>query len=165
VVRELLAAIAIASLGDRANASTTGASRMIDPLPAGAVVIGTAPRIACIFEPLQRRARGIADIEATAGRGHIPFAVPTDVASHLVSGIESAALDEALREAERHRSIISPRAGGQLEGSAPDDVIDRREGAGRAELERRSKRMSTARPNIAPRYRSVMFMSIAPAPD
>ncbi len=32
----------------------------------------------------------------------MPFAVPPDVASHLVSGIETAAFDEALGKAERH---------------------------------------------------------------
>jgi RecJ-like exonuclease len=51
-------------------------------------------------------------VEAAAGRANVPFAVPPDIASHLVSGIEAATLDEAFREAERHRSVVSPRAGG-----------------------------------------------------
>jgi hypothetical protein len=83
---------------------------MIDPA-GGARVVGTTPRIACIFEPLQGRARSIAYVEAAARRAHMPFAVPPDIASHLVTGVETAAFDEALGKAKRHRCVISPRAG------------------------------------------------------
>ena len=61
---------------------------------------------------------------------------PADVALELIHGIEAAALDQALGEAERHRRVVGEGPGRELERAAADDVVDGGEGSGRAELER-----------------------------
>ena len=49
-------------------------------------------------------------------------------------GVESAALDEARRETERHRGVVSPLAGEEVERSAADHVGQGLEGSAGTKL-------------------------------
>ncbi len=70
------------------------------------------------------------------------LAVPPDVAAQLVGGVETADLDEALGQAERHGGVVGPGARRQPEGAAADQVREGVEGAGRAELHRGAQRVA-----------------------
>lgn len=91
------------------------------------------------LEARERRAYGRADVEAAAVRAQVPVAPPADVALELVERVEASAPDQALGEAERHRGVVGPLAGCEVERAAADDVVDRGEGGGAAELERRAE--------------------------
>jgi hypothetical protein len=84
-------------------------------------------------------------------------AFPRDVARQLVVRIGRAALDQAFREAERHRRVVGPFAGFEVEGAAADHVGDRSKAARRGELERRPQgvagRKSEHRPAVAVKAR------------
>ena|SRR5437867_3942562 len=67
------------------------------------------------------------------------LAEPPDVASELVDRIESPPLDQALRQAERHRGIVSPLARLKRERTAAEHVGNRGERSRSAELERRAE--------------------------
>ena len=75
-------------------------------------------------EPHERVERGIADVEAIARGRKVALVVPAHVASHLVRSVESTALDQALREAERHRCVVRPLAGFQTEGTSAHHIFD-----------------------------------------
>ena len=99
-------------------------------------------RLAVPLEPRQSAPHGAADVEAATGGGHVALAPPPDVALHLVTGVETLALDQARREAERHGGVVGPLAGLQVERTAADHVVDRLEGAGRLELESGAERVT-----------------------
>ena len=67
---------------------------------------------------------------------------PTVAVLPYCDGVERAGLDQRLGEAERHRRVVGPCAGGQRERAAADHVLDRLEGAGRLELDRRADRVA-----------------------
>src|SRR5690606_29785380 len=76
-----------------------------------------------------------ADVEADAVAAEIAFLPPAHVAFHLVAGVETAALVQAIAEAERHRGVIRPLAGVQAEGSATHHVRQWTKAAARLELD------------------------------
>lgn len=53
-------------------------------------------------------AHGVADVEAAARAAVMPFRPPPRVPLQLVARIESAARDQALRQAESHRRAVRP---------------------------------------------------------
>jgi hypothetical protein len=55
----------------------------------------------------------------------------------LIGGVVATAIDERLREAERHRRVIGPLAGFQRKGPTADHVGERLKRPGRAKLDRR----------------------------
>ena len=67
-----------------------------------------------------------------------PDLVPQHVAAQLVLEVELASVEQRLGEAQRHRGVVGPLARLQAERAAADHVVDRLEGARRAELERRA---------------------------
>src|SRR4051812_7522184 len=104
----------------------------------GAWVGGAGIRAAGRQEPDERGANGAADVEARAGAAEMPLAPPADVALELVDRVEAAPLDQALREAERHRRVVRPLTRLQAERPAADHVRQRLERARRAKLDRRA---------------------------
>ena len=64
------------------------------------------------------------------------FAIPADLAAHLIRVVHLAAFNDALGHAEGHRSIVRPLPGLESEPTAAHHVRDRGEGARRAEFER-----------------------------
>jgi hypothetical protein len=59
-----------------------------------------------------------ADIEAPACTAQVAVLPPAQISLHLVNRLESAALNEALAQAERHAGIIGPFARLQAERPA-----------------------------------------------
>src|SRR5207245_6023556 len=102
----------------------------------------TAVWLVRALEPLQSLAHRAADVEAATRAALVPVPIPPHVALELVHRIEAAAFYEALGEAERHRGVVSPRAGREVEGAATDDVGDGPERARLAELEGRPERVA-----------------------
>ncbi|MNR05889.1 hypothetical protein D3C85_1219390 [compost metagenome] len=91
-----------------------------------------------------------ADVEAASRAAHVAHAAPVAVAVHLVGGIEGLAMDQARREAQRHRGVVGPFAGDQAERSAAAHVGDGLERAARAELQRGAHRIAAGQPEQAP---------------
>jgi hypothetical protein len=69
-------------------------------------------------------------------------AEPAHVTLQLVDGVEAPAFDEALGEAQRHRGVVGPGAGGQVERAAADHVRDGFERPRRLELDGRPERVA-----------------------
>jgi hypothetical protein len=80
----------------------------------------------------------------------VPFSPPADVPAHLVGRIESAALDKAVGEAERHRRVVGPLPRLEPERTAPHHVVDRLELTRPRELERRAQRVADRKSSEAP---------------
>src|SRR5690349_423599 len=91
-----------------------------------------------VGEVVERLARRVADVEAFAGRAQMAVVIPVEVAVHLVDGIESVAMEQAVREAQRHRGVVGPLAGLETERPAADHVGERLESSARLELDRRA---------------------------
>ena len=96
-----------------------------------------APRLAAALEAQQSVTDRVADVEAGAGAAVMSVAKPADVALQLVDGIEAVPLEQALRQAQCHGGVVGPLPCRQVEWAAADDVGQRLEGAGVAELHRR----------------------------
>jgi hypothetical protein len=96
----------------------------------------------CPLEFFQRRPRGVADVEATVGAAQVTVAIPANIALHLVAGIESAPLDQALRQTQRQGRVVGPLPRLQLKRPAASDVPHRRKRTRRLEFDRRPQRIA-----------------------
>ncbi len=97
-------------------------------------------------EGLEGRSDRKAETEATAGAAQIAFVPPTEVAFHLVTGVEAPALDEALGKTEGHGGIVGPLSRAQVEGSAAHHVGDRGERPRQHELHGRAHGVARSQP-------------------
>jgi hypothetical protein len=98
------------------------------------------------LEALEGRTRRVADVEAAAGGRPLAVAVPAPVALELVDRVEAAPGQQRVGQAQRHRRVVGPRAGGQVERPAADHVGHRREGPGRLELDGGAERVADGQP-------------------
>ena len=64
--------------------------------------------------------------------------------------VEAFAFEQAFREQQRHGRIVGPRAARQIEGPAAEQVADRGEAPGLAELRVRGKRIAHGQPDQRP---------------
>jgi hypothetical protein len=90
----------------------------------------------CALESPERQAYGSAYVETFAVAAVMSLAHPPHVPRELIDRIEALALEEALRETERHGRIIGPLPWSEVERAAADHVVDGREAAWRREFER-----------------------------
>ena len=81
-----------------------------------------------------RHNRGYSD--ALTGAAQVSFALPEPITGDLIGRVEFAALDQALRHAQRHRRIVCPAAPWHFERTAAEHVAERRERTGCAVLNR-----------------------------
>ena len=111
-----------------------------DGAVAGAALVRRAAvRLAGQFEPVERAARGVADVEAMAGAAPKSLAAPACISLDLVLGIEPLTLHEAVGETERQGRVVGPLARVEAEGPAAGHVGNWRERAGPLELQRRAE--------------------------
>src|SRR5882672_11801451 len=85
--------------------------------------------------------------DALTGRGEVAFELPAPVAAHLVRGIGTVALEEAVGEAKRHCRVVAPGTAWQFEGTAADHVAERREGARLSILHAHAERIADGKPD------------------
>jgi len=72
----------------------------------------------------------------------MPCVVPAEIAVHLISWIETLALDEALGQTQGHRRIVCPLAGLEPEGSTSYNILYRCKRARRLEFYCGAKRVT-----------------------
>ena len=132
------------------------------------------PRVgvaAVLGEVRQRLVDRVADIEAVPPRGQVALVPPPQVTAHLIGRVESAALDQALCQAQGHRRVVSPLARLQPERAAAGHVTDRLESTGPLELQRRAKRIPRRQPQqttaetIPGRYTTNQHRPLIPQPS
>lgn len=85
-------------------------------------IVRPAEGVAGLAKPAQRDGHSIADVEAPACAAQVFAIGPRTVPFHLVNWVEAAALDQAGRQAQRHRRIIGSLAGAELAGAAADHI-------------------------------------------
>ena len=107
-------------------------------------------RLAGLPEPLELPAHGHPDVEAAPVRRQVVVIAPEEVPAQVVGEVEPAAVDDRLGEAQRHRRVVGPLAGGQAERTAAHHVGDRLERAGGAELDGRPDRIPAGQADQRP---------------
>ncbi len=96
---------------------------------------------------LGERTRGAGgDPDAFSGAGQVSLALPAPVALHLIDRIERLALEQALREAQRHGRIVAPAPARQLERPAAEQIGHWRERSRPAVLGGRAERIAERQP-------------------
>ena len=91
--------------------------------------------LASDLELLQGGAGLVANIETPARAAEVPVAIPADEPGQLVAGIVGLGLGQARCDAQRHRRVIGPLPGRQLEHPAAHHVGDGREGVAGLKLD------------------------------
>jgi len=76
----------------------------------------------CFSELRERSLHCASDVEHATVAAKVAMLGPLRVSLQLVNGIEPAFLHQTLRQAKRHRGIVSPLAGLEVEGTATDHV-------------------------------------------
>ncbi len=142
-----------------ANCSTTsrsgkkyigiGASRMMHPLPAAARIVRPRKGVPVPLVTPQGGGHGVANVETDPVAAQVAAVCPSAVTMHLVVGIKTALLDQAGREAERHRSVVGPLPGQKPKRASANHVGQRLECSRRAKLQRRTDGVTDCKPKQA----------------
>ena len=94
------------------------------------------------LEGEQRSAHLATNVETHVRRRTVPFLEPAHVSLHHVEGVVTTHRQQRIRQAQRHRRVVRPLAGLELEGAPSDHARGRREGAYHLELVRRAQRVT-----------------------
>ena len=105
-----------------------------------------AVRLAAHLELLHGGPGPVADVEALPRAAEIPVAVPADEPGELVEGIVSPGLRQASRDAQRHRRVVGPLPGREVEHPAARHAGDGREGVASLELDGGAQRITHREP-------------------
>ena len=120
---------------------------MMLPLPAARGLVEPQKASRVCPKPVQAAGGRAADVEARAGAAQVSLPVPAHISLKLVDRIEAAPLNQALRQTERHRRVVRPLAGIEIERTAAGDIRQRLERARRLELDRRAQRIACGQAN------------------
>ena len=95
-----------------------------------------------VLEVEQRGTHLATDIETHVRRRTVPVLEPAHVSVHHVERVVTTHRQQGIRQAQRHRRVVRPLAGLELEGASSNHARGRREGAYHLELVRRSQRVT-----------------------
>jgi len=101
--------------------------------------------LTCPLKTHQSIAHGILDVKTPGNAAQLAFPVPAQKPFYLIHWIKSLALYQALRQEERHRSVVRPLAGFKAKRAATVNVGHRLKGAGRFEFKGGSKGVATGK--------------------
>ena len=82
------------------------------------------------------------NVETHVRRRTVPVLEPAHVSVHHVERVVTTHRQQRIRQAQRHRRVVRPLAGLELEGASSNHARGRREGAYHLELVRRSQRVT-----------------------
>ena len=142
VIARRLAARDTAGAASAKKYMTTGATRDSGSLSSWSGIVRPRERLPLVLRGGERARHVRRDPHALAGGAAVALALPAREARHLVVGIEAFALEQAFGQQQRHGRVVGPGAARQVERPAAQQVADRREAAGLAELRMRRERVA-----------------------